>query len=106
MVCSLQWGVGSYVFGINHNGRVIFHPHWKTLVKSLPIFFARPLNFSDICTVCQLDISRCSFLQQKGRVLAPIQNEVDLSQLEEEAGTSSFNITYEHEVSTLVSRVL
>ncbi|GAU93081.1 hypothetical protein RvY_05069 [Ramazzottius varieornatus] len=61
-----KWGVGSYVFGINHNGRVIFHPHWKTL--------------------------------QKGKVSAPIQNEVDLSELEQEVATSSFNITQEHEL--------
>ncbi|XP_055342885.1 voltage-dependent calcium channel subunit alpha-2/delta-3-like isoform X2 [Paramacrobiotus metropolitanus] len=24
-----KWGVGSYIFGINHNGKVLFHPSWK-----------------------------------------------------------------------------
>ncbi|OQV19613.1 Voltage-dependent calcium channel subunit alpha-2/delta-3 [Hypsibius exemplaris] len=50
-----KWGVGSYVFGVNHNGHVIFHPHWKlTVTDEHPV---------------------------------PIQNEVDLSELEMEVDT-------------------
>ncbi|GAV00516.1 hypothetical protein RvY_11351-2 [Ramazzottius varieornatus] len=28
-----KWGVGSYIFGTNHNGHVIFHPYWRTQNK-------------------------------------------------------------------------
>ncbi|XP_055354620.1 voltage-dependent calcium channel subunit alpha-2/delta-4-like isoform X2 [Paramacrobiotus metropolitanus] len=28
-----RWGAGSYIFGTNHNGHVLFHPFWKAMVK-------------------------------------------------------------------------